>query len=172
MKYKLLLLIFSMIAAVVASNLLVEVVINSWLTLGAFTYPVTFLINELTNFYYGPRCARRLIYFAFVVAFLLSLYLADFQIACASGLAFLISQLLDIYIFSKLRAKTWYWAPALAAIGASLIDTAVFFSLAFWGQGFLIITLGLGDVAVKIAIDILLLMPFRFFVLGTRPRLA
>ena len=167
MKYGLIYLSALMIIAVIASNILVQILINDWLTFAAFTYPVTYLVSEMANYYYGPSYARKIVYRAFLIAFLSSLVLGSFRIACASALAFLISQLLDIYLFTRLRNKYKFWwlAPAASATIASMVDTAIFFSIAFFGQGFLIFTLGLGDLGVKIAMDLALLMPFRIFVL-------
>jgi uncharacterized PurR-regulated membrane protein YhhQ (DUF165 family) len=161
MKNGIVLACVAMTLAVVASNFLVELQINQWLTWGAFTYPVTFFITELTNYFYGPKIARRVVYSGFVVAVLLSVWLANPQIAFASGSAFLVGQLLDITIFSRLRRKRWWIAPASASISGSLIDTMIFFTIAFWGQGLLIVTLGLGDFLIKLAMDLVLLLPFR-----------
>jgi len=153
----------AMIAAIIISNILVEIPINNWLTWSAFTYPLTFLVNELVNYYYGPRWARRIVYIGFVVAFFFSLALANTQVACASGLAFLMGQLLDISIFTRLRRHSWWLAPAAASFLGSILDTCVFFGLAFWGQGLLILTLGAGDLGVKLLVDLAMLVPFRIF---------
>ena len=158
----------AMIFAVIISNILVEIPINNWLTWGAFSYPLTFLVSELTNYYYGPRLARRVVYMSFFVAFFLSLFLANAQIACASALAFLIGQLLDISVFVHLRRKAWWLAPISASFLGSLVDTVIFFSIAFWGQGLLIFTLGAGDLAIKLLVDLAMLLPFRIF-LYSRP---
>jgi uncharacterized PurR-regulated membrane protein YhhQ (DUF165 family) len=159
----------AMIFAVVISNILVEMPINNWLTWGAFSYPLTFLVTELTNYYYGSRSARRVVYIGFVVAFFLSLMLANAQIACASALAFLVGQLLDISVFVRLRRKTWWLAPLAASFLGSFVDTVIFFSIAFWGQGLLILTLGAGDLGLKLLMDLVMLLPFRIF-LWNRPR--
>ena len=159
----------AMIFAIVISNILVEIPINNWLTYGAFTYPLTFLVTELTNYYYGPKLARRVVYIGFLVAFFLSLFLANIQIACASACAFLVGQLLDIGVFTHLRRRSWWLAPTLASFLGSLIDTLVFFSLAFWGQGLLILTLGAGDLGIKLVMDLAMLLPFRMF-LYRKPR--
>lgn len=153
----------AMIFAVVISNILVDIPINNWLTWGAFTYPLTFLVTELTNYYYGSRLARRVVYIGFFVAFFLSLLLANTQIACASASAFLVGQLLDIGVFAHLRRRAWWLAPASASFLGSLVDTLVFFSLAFWGQGLLIFTLGAGDLGIKLLMDLAMLLPFRIF---------
>ncbi len=152
---------FSMIAAVALSNYLVQFPINDWLTFGAFSYPITFLITELTNRFYGSRAARCVVYGGFALAMVLSLWLATPKIAIASGSAFLISQLLDIFAFNKWRNGTWWQAPLFASTFASIIDTPIFWSCAFWGEHLPILTWALGDFCVKLIMDFLLLTPFR-----------
>ena len=161
MKLGIKLAICAMVAVVAASNYLVEIPINEWLTWGAFTYPFTFLVTELTNYSYGPRWAKRVVYVGFGLAVVLSLIFMNAQIAVASGTAFLVGQLLDISVFTRLRQKSWWMAPLSASIAGSLIDTAIFFTIAFWGQGMLIFTLGAGDFLIKLSMDIALLLPFR-----------
>ena len=103
--------ITAMILVVVASNYLVQFPINSWLTWGAFTFPVAFLVTDLTNRAVGAQAARRVAWVGFAIAVLVSLGLAPWRIAVASGLAFIVGQLLDITTFSRLRAMTWWKAP-------------------------------------------------------------
>lgn len=152
-----------MVGTVAASNYLVQFPINSWLTYGALTYPASFLITELTNRSFGPSIARRVVYAGFVVAVVISVVLSTPKIACASGSAFLIAQLLDISVFNRLRQSTWWKAPLIASACASAVDTAIFFSLAFWGEPLPVLTLALGDFGVKLLLDVLMLSPFRFF---------
>ena len=89
---------------IVGSNILVEIPINDWLTWGALTYPICFLVTDLTNRARGPAVARRVVYAGFVVGVAASLILANPRIAAASGTAFLIAQLLDVFIFNRLRS--------------------------------------------------------------------
>jgi uncharacterized PurR-regulated membrane protein YhhQ (DUF165 family) len=151
----------AMIALIAASNYLVQIPINDWLTWGALTYPVCFLVTDLTNRAYGPAAARRVIYVGFTVAVVLSAWLATPRIALASGSAFLVAQLLDVSIFNRLRRADWWQAPLVSSVLASAVDTALFFSLAFAGTPVPWITLGLGDFAVKVALALALLLPFR-----------
>lgn len=129
-----------MAAIVVASNILVQfhltgtlwgIALGDLLTWGAFTYPVAFLVTDLTNRQFGPAIARRVVYVGFVVGVALSFWLSEPRIAIASGTAFLIGQLLDISVFNELRRKTWWKAPLAASMVGTVIDTALFFSLAF-----------------------------------------
>jgi uncharacterized PurR-regulated membrane protein YhhQ (DUF165 family) len=146
---------------VAASNLAVQYPINDWLTWGAFTYPVAFLVTDLTNRRHGPERARRVAYVGFALAVVLSIALAGPRIALASGCAFLTAQLLDILAFDRLRRLPWWQAPLLSTALASLWDTGVFFSLAFAGTGLPWITWAIGDLGAKAAMALLLLLPFR-----------
>ena len=158
----------AMAAVVVASNVLVQFPINDWLTWGAFTYPVAFLVTDLTNRRLGPDAARRVAIAGFVAAVLLSMWLATPRIALASGTAFLTAQLLDVTLFDRLRRRPWWQAPLASSTLASIWDTAVFFSLAFAGTGLPWVTWALGDLAVKLAMALALLLPFRAL-MGSRP---
>ena len=150
----------AMTLIVAASNLLVQYPINDWLTWGAFTYPVSFLVNDLTNRHLGPGRARRVVYAGFAVGVLLSVMLSTPRIAAASGLAFLSAQLLDVSIFNRLRQGAWWRAPLVSSVVASVLDTALFFSLAFAGTGLPWTTWAAGDLAVKGAMAGVMLLPF------------
>lgn len=154
--------VVSMMIFTAASNYLVEIPISDWLTWGSFTYPLTFLVTELTNYYHGPKIARRVVYIGFTVAVTLSFMWMNRRIALASSCAFLFGQLLDISVFTHLRRKRWWIAPAAASVSASAIDTALFFSLAFAGQNVPWVTLAIGDFGVKLAMDLGMLLPFRW----------
>jgi queuosine precursor transporter len=151
----------AMVAVVAGSNLAVQYPINAWLTWGAFTYPVAFLVTDLTNRRFGPEQARRVAYVGFALAVALSIVLAGPRIALASGSAFLSAQLLDILVFDRLRRLVWWQAPLLSSGLASVWDTGVFFSLAFAGSGLPWITWAIGDLGAKAAMALLLLLPFR-----------
>lgn len=151
----------AMALIVAASNYLVQFPINEWLTYGAFTYPASFLITELTNRLFGPKLARQVVYVGFAIAVLLSIGLATPKIALASGSAFLVSQLLDIFVFNKLRKMPWWYGPFFSSFCASIVDTAIFWSIAFYGESLPIVTWAIGDLLVKFSIDILMLTPFR-----------
>ncbi|GAB4229441.1 MAG: queuosine precursor transporter [Chlamydiales bacterium] len=156
--------LFAMIIIVSAANYLVQFPINDWLTWGVFPYPVSFLVTELTNRFYGPRTARRVVYVGFVVAVFCSALLSTPKIAFASGSAFLVSQLLDIAIFNRFRQGVWWYGPLFASISASIVDASVFWTLAFWGENISVLTLAIGDTAIKMSMDLAMLSPFRFFI--------
>src|SRR4029453_7128537 len=89
--------IVAMVVIVAASHWLVQFPINDWLTWGAFTYPFSFLVTDLTNRRFGPAAARRVIYAGFAVGVVASAAIVqEARIPIASGTAFLIAQLLDV----------------------------------------------------------------------------
>ena len=153
--------VVAMTAVVVASNWLVQFPINNLLTWGAISYPFSFLITDLTTRLQGAERARRVVWVGFALAVLLSLWLATPRIALASGTAFLVGQLLDIQVFQRLRRGTWWRAPLVSSTLGSIVDTALFFSLAFAGTDVPWTTLALGDLGVKLVLAILALAPFR-----------
>ncbi|MEM7378027.1 MAG: queuosine precursor transporter [Pseudomonadota bacterium] len=131
----------AMAAVVVVSNILVQHLLGDWLTWGAFTYPVAFLVTDLSNRRFGAVVARRVVFAGFLVGVACSLVgsqihgefgpLVTLRIALASGLAFLTAQLVDVGVFNRLRNGSWWRAPLASTLIGSSLDTALFFSLAF-----------------------------------------
>lgn len=188
--------ILAMAAIVLASNVLVQFLLGPWLTWGAVTYPLAFLVTDVMNRLYGPKAARRVVLAGFVTGIGASLVgtqimgefgpLVTLRIAIGSGAAFLVAQLLDVAIFDRLREGRWWRAPLVSSFFGSLVDTALFFSIAFsaelafiepgadvgWANVALPL-LGLGPVAplwvslaaadwmVKLALAVISLAPFR-----------
>jgi hypothetical protein len=173
-----LLLSFLMGVVVLSSNYLVQFPIKYYgleeiLTYGAFSYPVAFLITDLANRSYGKLVARKIVYIGFAIGvsftLLFSTNFADLisvRIAIGSGTAFLVAQLLDVQIFDKLRKKKWFIAPITSSFIGSTVDTFLFFSISFYATGIPWVTLSLGDLAVKIFVALIMLIPFRLL-LGT-----
>lgn len=158
------LLTAAMVAIVASANYLVQFPVNEWLTWGALTYPISYFVTDLTNRWYGSELARRVVYVGFVLAVIFSVWLASPRIALASGTAFLVSQLLDVAIFNRLRKRSWWRAPLISSVLGSLVDTALFFALAFYGTDLPWVTLASGDYAVKVAIAGAMLGPYRMLV--------
>jgi uncharacterized PurR-regulated membrane protein YhhQ (DUF165 family) len=186
--------VIAMAIIVVASNILVQYQLGKWLTWGALSYPVAFLVTDIMNRVYGSAAARKVVLAGFVTGVLCSLVAAGLdkttlRIAIASGAAFLSAQLMDIAVFNQLRKYNWWLPPLVASIVGSVLDTAVFFSIAFaaeltpifpsddvfWanerlpllGSGPvapLWVSLAAADWLVKLAMAILALVPFRIFV--------
>lgn len=201
----------AMALVVVASNIFVQFPVQGQLgslaladilTWGAFTYPVAFLVTDLANRRYGPRMARRVVFAGFMIAVFCSIVvppllfqygLIEFEtaadrlvrIAAASGAAFLSAQLLDVTVFNWLRRQSWWRAPIFGTLAGSVIDTAIFFSIAFAaafafagpGDEFALemapvlgvlpleasrwVSWALGDLAVKLIIAVVALIPYR-----------
>jgi hypothetical protein len=163
---------------VLSSNYLVQFPIKYYeleeiLTYGAFSYPVAFLITDLANRSYGKMVARKIVYIGFAIGvsftLLFSTNFADLisvRIAIGSGTAFLVAQLLDVQIFDQLRKKKWFIAPITSSFIGSTVDTFLFFSISFYATGIPWVTLSLGDLAVKIFVALIMLIPFRLL-LGT-----
>jgi len=151
----------AMATVIVLSNVLVQHTINDWLTWGAFSYPLVFLVTDLTNRALGPAAARRVAWAGFAVAVVVSLALAPWRIALASGAAFIVAQTMDILLFNRWRRATWWKAPLWGSLVASVVDTGVFFFLAFAGSEMNWLQLTSGDLAVKAAMAVLLLAPYR-----------
>jgi uncharacterized integral membrane protein (TIGR00697 family) len=178
MKEFFILLSFIMGVVVLASNYLVQFPITYYgleeiLTYGAFSYPVAFLITDLANRSYGKIIARKIVYIGFIIGIIFTLFfstnfedLISVRIAVGSGTAFLVAQLLDVQIFDKLRKKKWFVAPLTSSLIGSTIDTFLFFSISFYATGIPWVTLSLGDLAVKMLVALLMLIPFRLL-LGT-----
>ncbi|MBP6508799.1 MAG: queuosine precursor transporter [Opitutaceae bacterium] len=150
-----------MAAIVLLSNVLVQFPLNAWLTWGAFSYPVAYLVTDVCNRVAGPQLARRVAWVGFAIGLTSSALLAPVRIALASGAAFIVSQLLDVSIFNQLRQQSWWKAPFLGSCVASVVDTAIFFSLAFGGSHLSWLHLAAGDLAVKLAMAAALLPAYR-----------
>jgi len=188
--------ILAMATIVVASNILVQFLYGNWLTLGAFTYPLAFLVTDVMNRVYGAAAARRVVLAGFAVGIACSLIgtqimgefgpLVTLRIALASGLAFLVAQMLDVGIFAALREGRWWKAPLVSTLVGSTVDTAIFFSIAFSGTFAFVhpatdvswaaevmpllgvgpavplwVSLAVADWSVKLSLALLALVPFR-----------
>ena len=166
---------------VLSSNYLVQFPINYYglseiLTYGAFSYPIAFLITDLANRFYGKFVARKIVYIGFFIGIIFTLlFSTDFadlisiRIAIGSGVAFITAQLLDIQIFDRLRKKKWFIAPLTSSFIGSTVDTFLFFSIAFYATGVPWITLSLGDLAVKLFVSLVMLIPFKILLKISKP---
>jgi len=168
-------------AIVLSSNYLVQFPINYYglseiLTYGAFSYPVAFLITDLANRFYGKFVARKIVYIGFFIGIIFTLLfstnfadLISIRIAIGSGVAFITAQLLDIQIFDRLRKKEWFIAPLTSSFIGSTVDTFLFFSISFYATGVPWITLSLGDLAVKLFVSLVMLIPFKILLKISKP---
>lgn len=189
--------VIAMAAVVVASNFLVQFPVQAQLgdinladilTWGAFTYPMAFLVTDLTNRHFGVATARKVVLVGFSIAVVWSIVVASPRIAIASGSAFLVAQFLDVSIFERLRTSDWWRAPLISSFVGSVVDTILFFGLAFSatfsfldtsfgmedgslafpvpflsiaGEVPLWVSLASGDFIVKILVALALLVPYR-----------
>ncbi|MGG7516893.1 VUT family protein [Allorhizobium undicola] len=182
-----------MTLVVVASNILVQypltgelagIQLGDLLTYGAFTYPVAFLVTDLTNRQFGPSMARRVVFVGFLVGVTISFLTSQPRIAMASGTAYLVGQLLDISVFNRLRQQSWWKAPLAGSLFGSVLDTLLFFSISFapafafiganddfaigWAPLFGVfsteaprwISWALGDFTVKMTVGLVMLLPY------------
>ena len=133
--------ILAMALIVVASNILVQHPMGAYLTWGALTYPLSFLVNDITNRLQGVRAARTVVLAGFMAGLVCSVIgtkiyndfgpLVTLRIALGSGTAFLLGQLLDVSIFDRLRRAAWWRAPLVSTLIGSTIDSMIFFTIAF-----------------------------------------
>lgn len=157
--------VLGMAVVVTASNILVQYPVEAHLgvidlaeilTWGAFTYPVAFLVNDLTNRHFGPQKARIVVLVGFAIAVAMSIVLASPRIAIASGSAFLVAQLLDVSVFDRLRAAAWWKGPLVSSTIGSVVDTLLFFGIAFAASfSFLDTGFGLPDSSLGFAVPFL-----------------
>jgi uncharacterized integral membrane protein (TIGR00697 family) len=134
------------------------------------------LITDLANRFYGKFVARKIVYFGFFIGIIFTLlFSTDFadlisiRIAIGSGVAFITAQLLDIQIFDRLREKKWFIAPLTSSFIGSTVDTFLFFSISFYATGVPWITLSLGDLAVKLFVSLVMLIPFKILLTISKP---
>jgi len=157
--------ILAMALVVTASNILVQYLYGDWLTWGAFTYPIAFLVTDLMNRIYGAPAARKVVFIGFAVGLLCSFIgtqimgefgpLVTLRIAIGSGTAFLIAQLTDIFVFNRLRERPGVdvaWAnEAVPLLGKGPVAP-------LW------VSLAVADFGVKLALALVALVPFRLIV--------
>lgn len=183
----------AMAAIIAGSNFLVQFPVHAvigsinladLLTFAAFTFPIAFLVTDLTNRLFGAASARKVVFAGFAIAVVISIILATPRIAIASGSAFLISQLMDVSIFDRLRSGHWWRAPLVSSMVGAVVDTFIFFSFAFAaslsflgaGLDFAVqpapllgvlameaprwVSWAMGDLVVKIVMALVLLAPY------------
>ncbi len=133
--------VLAMTVIVVASNILVQHPMGAYLTYGALTYPLSFLVNDIVNRLEGVTAARRVVLVGFVAGLVCSVIgtqimgefgpLVTLRVALGSATAFLIGQLLDVSVFDRLRRAEWWRAPLVSTVLGSFVDSVIFFTIAF-----------------------------------------
>ena len=176
------------IVVIAASNYLVQIpfqVIGLHTTWGTFSFPFVYLATDLTVRVFGKVQARKIIFLtmipALIISYLVSILFFEgkfqglgvlsefnlfvFRIAFASFIAYLTGQLLDVKVFSRLRDHNRWWvAPSASTILGNLLDTILFYSIAFWASSDAFMALHWPEIAVvdygfKITVSILLFLP-------------
>ena len=173
---------------IIASNYLVQFPMQlfGWhTTWGAFSFPFIFLATDLTVRLLGKQPARRVIAYvmlpALLVSYIVSVLFQEgsfhgtaallglntfvLRISLASFAAYAVGQLADIQVFDRLRQlKQWWIAPTASTVLGNLLDTFVFFAVAFWysSNAFMAehwVEIAAVDYVVKILISLLLFIP-------------
>ena len=143
---------------------------HGYFNYGQFTFPIAFLITDIVNRLLGAPRARQLAFLAFAIAIPASVlatkisgevWILAGRIGLASGLAFLVGQLLDVSIFQRLRYQVWWLAPFVSSLLASLVDTWIFYAAAFAGSGDWWFVQAWIDYGVKVIVALAALLPFR-----------
>ncbi|MGP9823512.1 7-cyano-7-deazaguanine/7-aminomethyl-7-deazaguanine transporter [Ectopseudomonas khazarica] len=176
------------ILIIIASNYLVQLPITlfGWhTTWGAFSFPFIFLATDLTVRLIGKHAARvviaRVMLPALLASYVVSVLFHEgafgglatlgefnlfvFRISVASFLAYAFGQLLDIQVFDRLRRmRQWWVAPTASTIFGNLLDTFLFFSVAFWHSDdpFMAanwVEIATVDYVIKLAISLMLFVP-------------
>lgn len=184
------------IALIIASNYLVQLPFELFgvhTTWGAFTFPLIFVATDLTVRLLGQDTARRVILRVMLPALLASYVVGVlfqqgafagvaalgefnsfvFRIALASFVAYVLGQWLDIGVFARLQqVRSWWVAPAASTVLGSLLDTAVFFSVAFYRSSdpFMAehwVGIAAVDYATKLVISLLCFLPLYAVLLNT-----
>lgn len=124
------------------SNLLLQFPLGDWMTWATITYPFMFLVIDVAHRLHGTNHARKLVLWGFVFGLIASAVAAlldatTIRIALASGTAYLLAQLFDISVFKRLSQATWWKAPMLSSTLGSIVDTVVFYWIAFSATTFL-----------------------------------
>lgn len=173
---------------VIASNYLVQLPIDLFgfhSTWGAFSFPFIFLATDLTVRLIGKTQARRVIMRAMIPALIASYFVSVlfhegnfngigalgefngfvFRIAFASFSAYVLGQLMDVHVFDRMRhGYQWWVAPAASSIVGQALDTATFFSVAFWHSSNPFMAQHWGEIAavdyaIKLSVSLLLFVP-------------
>lgn len=153
-----------------------------WLTVGHLLLPLAFFFVNLTNRRFGPVYAVAQVIATWVLlALLVSYILVQFgegggesafppaQVSVGFLVAFGLAQLVNVNVFDKTRGRTWWGAPLISIVWASLIYVIVFHPVANWGGGEAWMPKMVADFAIKSAIAIALLVPYHLLRKAIRP---
>jgi uncharacterized integral membrane protein (TIGR00697 family) len=112
------------------------------LAAAAFTFPIVVVATDLTVRLVGKQAGRAVVAMAIIPAIVASvlvlLALGDehaYRVGLASGTAYAVGTMLDVYVFQHIRERyteAWWAAPAISTVVANIIDTYAFFYTAFY----------------------------------------
>ena len=111
------------------------------LAAAAFTFPIVVVATDLTVRLVGKQAGRAVVAMAIIPAIIASvlvlLALGDehaYRVGLASGTAYAVGTMLDVYVFQHIRERmsAWWIAPAVSTVAANIIDTYAFFYTAFY----------------------------------------
>ena len=185
--------ILAMSVVIVTSNVLVQYPLGPWLTWGALTFPFAFFITDLVTRFHGVTTAKKVIgagvVAGIVISFVAAYYtLTTLRIAVASATAFLVSQLTDMKLFDSLRKLAWWQTPIISSSIGSVLDTLIFFGIAFSAMSFALspdgndwamenvpllgvgpelalwVSLAVADLGIKLLFALLMLIPYRVLI--------
>lgn len=141
-------IIMAHLTVILASNYLVTVSLTlpilGLVKASMFTFPLIYVITDLTVRLLGKDLAANTILWAFVPAVLLTPVLntvlgldptTALRIGIAAGVCYMVTTIMDANLFHWFREhiSIWWIAPALAAIISITVDTYAFFAMAFHG---------------------------------------
>lgn len=160
------------------SNYLVTVKFDFFdlkLTFAAFTFPLIVVATDLTVRLASAELARKIVAIAFIPAILISIFIVymsgtglpfALRIGVASGCAYLMSNILDVFLFQTIRERMqlWFWAPAISAIFANILDTFTFFIVAFYNSdnpymAAFWFQIACGQAGIKVLISLFVILP-------------
>ena len=138
---------WNMLALIVTAHIII-IALSNWLvqfpqnilgikfTWAMFIFPLIVVVTDLTVRLSNQYNARLITGIAYIPAIIISSVLADWRIGVASGTAYLLGQMMDIFVFQRIREKfsAWYAAPLIATLVSNIIDTYIFFAVAFTGS--------------------------------------
>lgn len=138
------------------------------LAAAAFTFPIVVVATDLTVRLIGKEAARavvaRAIIPAIIASVLVLLALGDehaYRVGIASGVAYGVGTMLDVYVFQHIRERwsnAWWAAPALSTIVANIIDTYTFFYTAFYPQPW-VADVAFNNTLTKIVVGLVVFLP-------------
>ncbi len=163
---------------IVLANFTVQFqILGTPLTFGALTYPFSFLVLDILSEKYSKKETIKALALGLLLAFYPSYLSATPQIALASIVAFCISQPLDVllfFTFKRLAPRFWWLRGISSTLIAQLLDTLIFFTIAFWGVQSLAnsLVMAVADYSIKALLGFVNVPLFYFFAIAPLKKMA